>query len=261
MENYKIPKLHKNVPETTVESNSVFSFHTHAHSFCEMTLYEPFDGEIVINNKTFNLSTTTATLIFLSDFHKIEVRDNKNARYIKISFDIGLLGDDFTLNNSSILQGLDKNSFLYLLFQEILNAPKNSSYQNHLIRTAAFTLSEKGADILPFRNVGGSDYTKSAVEIINENFSEEITLKSVAAQLSISPQHLSSVFKKSIGLNFSTYLRDIRLHCASKLLVETRESITYICEACGYKNLSHFLRSFKNKFGCSPTIYRKINSR
>lgn len=259
MENYKISKLHKSAPDVTVENNLVFSFHTHAHSFCEMTLYEPFDGEIVINNKTYNPSSAVATLILPSDFHKIYVYKKQTAKYIKISFNIGLLGNDLAVSNSIILQGLDQNCFLYMLFKEILNAPKNSTFQKHLIRTAAFTLSEKGVNILPFKDVGGNQYTKRAVEIINESFSEEITLRTVASQLSISSQYLSTVFKNSIGLNFSTYLNDIRLHRASELLVETHESITYICEVCGYRNLSHFLRCFKNKFGCSPTVYRKAN--
>lgn len=257
IQSYKIPKLHKIAPDTTIENNIVFSFHTHTHSFYEMTLYEPFDGEIIVNNKSFKLSSPTATLIIPSDFHQISVFNNNSAKFIKITFDIGLLGEDLTLNNSIILQSLDQNCLLFSLFREILNTTQNSTYQKHLIRTTAFTLKEKGESILPFKNVGGNHYTKKAIEIINENFNNEISLFSVASQLSISPQYLSTVFKNNIGLNFSNYLNDIRLYRASKLLTETDESVTNICEVCGYRNLSHFLRCFKNKFGCSPTIYRK----
>ena len=260
MENYKIPKIHNEGSDITVETNHVFSFHTHTHSFFEMTLYEPFNGEITINNKAFNISTPTAILIIPSDFHKIEVKGKNTAKYIKISFNAGLLGKDFTPYDSIILKNVEDSSLLFQLFKEIQNLEEGSIYKRHLVHTAAFVLTEKGEKILPSKSTAsGYQYAKRAVEIINENFSEDISLSSVAAQLSVSPQYLSCVFKNSIGLNFSKYSNDIRLHRASKLLIETEESVTRICEICGFGNLSHFLRCFKNKFGLSPSAYRKTN--
>ena len=68
-------------------------------------------------------------------------------------------------------------------------------------------------------------------------------------------QYLSSIFKQNIGIGFCEYLSDIRLRYATTLLTEKQNNITEICEACGYKNISHFIRSFKKKYGTSPSRY------
>ena len=57
-------------------------------------------------------------------------------------------------------------------------------------------------------------------------------------------------------MTFSEYLTYVRLHRAEKLLIETNESITKICENCGYGNFSHFIRTFKKAYGLSPMAYR-----
>ena len=95
------------------------------------------------------------------------------------------------------------------------------------------------------------------MQMIHESYRDGITLASVAQSLCVTPQYLSSAFKQRAGVNFSKYLSGVRLRCAARLLCETRHSITQVCELCGYRNFSHFLRSFKTMFGMSPSDYRK----
>ena len=95
------------------------------------------------------------------------------------------------------------------------------------------------------------------VRIINKKYNEDLTLPSVAKLLSITPQHLSNTFKSNVGITFSGYLTAVRLQHAEKLLIDTNESVTDICDMCGYKNFSHFIRSFKKTYGMSPSSYRK----
>ena len=97
----------------------------------------------------------------------------------------------------------------------------------------------------------------NAVKLIKETFFTDITLSSVANTLSVSPQYLSSVFKHNLGIGFSEYLTDIRLRHAAILLTSGQNNISQICEICGYKNMSHFIRSFKKKYGISPSQYTK----
>lgn len=259
MEEYKILKMHKRGNGITVETGTVFQFPMHMHSYYEMTLYEPFPGTISVNDNVFSIDRPTAILIVPSDFHHNQITDMPQARYIKIGFESELL-DAPVPDCSLVLRSTADDDFFIHLFREIAKEHLQPAYRKHLVCCAVLALLEKGAPILPSKNTGSYRLVKKAVSMIHENFSQNITLTSVAQALSVSPQHLSCIFKETIGINFSAFLSGVRLRRASNLLTETQDSITHICEMCGYRNFSHFLRSFKNMFGCSPSAYRKTHS-
>lgn len=259
MNSHKIPILHKSDKGVNASRYNVFSYHTHMHSYYEMTLYEPFDGTVTINDNIFKINTITAVLIAPSDFHRIEVSGTAQSPFIKIAFDAdpSLVGE--AIESSIILQEIKKEDFIYHIFQEIFRTSGNSIYKTFLVHAALLAISEKGMRVQPSRKTRGNELSKKALRIINERFSDNITLPSLAEELSVSPQYLSTVFKKNVGISFIEHLNNVRLRRASKLLLETQENITRISEMCGYRDLSHFLRCFKASFGSSPLVYRKNN--
>lgn len=255
MDTNKILKIHKHDSGIAVKTGRVFPFPLHMHSYYEMTLYEPFDGTISVNDNSFTIDQPTAILMIPSDFHRNMIRGNPGAHYIKIAFEAELLGESAP-DCSLVLRNIAQDDFFIYLFREIAQNPQ-PAYRKQLVTCAVLAFIEKGERICPSKNANSYRLVKKAVGIIHENFSRTITLGSVASELSISPQYLSCIFKESIGINFSTYLSGVRLRRASTLLTDTQESITRICELCGYRNFSHFLRCFKSMFGCSPSAYRK----
>jgi AraC-like DNA-binding protein len=72
----------------------------------------------------------------------------------------------------------------------------------------------------------------------------------------MSPSAFSRFFKLHTGRNLTEYIIDIRLGAASRMLVDTSQSISEISFKCGFNNLSNFNRIFKKKKGCSPTEFR-----
>ena len=80
-------KFRMKADEITVQKDVVFSYHVHTNTYCEMTLYFPFDGGISVNNRAIRTDSVTAILVYPSDFNKIEVKNSNNAKCIKISFD------------------------------------------------------------------------------------------------------------------------------------------------------------------------------
>ena len=49
---------------------------------------------------------------------------------------------------------------------------------------------------------------------------------------------------------------DIRMGYATRMLIDTTETIAEISFKCGYNDMSNFNRIFKRKKGCSPTEFR-----
>ena len=86
---------------------------------------------------------------------------------------------------------------------------------------------------------------------------DEIRLATLADIAGMSPSAFSRFFKLHTGRNLSEYIIDIRLGCATRLLVDTSQSIAEISFNCGFNNLSNFNRIFKKKKNCSPTEFRE----
>ncbi len=97
---------------------------------------------------------------------------------------------------------------------------------------------------------------KRAIEYVQENYSQNMTLSSLASLYFINEKYLGRIFKKHTGKTFHEYITDIRLEKAiHKLSIGT--SIASIANDCGFQNVTYFNRCFKKKYGISPTQYRK----
>jgi len=99
-----------------------------------------------------------------------------------------------------------------------------------------------------------------AVEFLREYYTKNYSLEEVARVANLSPYHFIRVFKAQTGKTPYKYLLDVKIEKAREMLKYTGLSITDICLACGFNNLSHFTNLFKRKVGLSPSGYRKALS-
>lgn len=98
---------------------------------------------------------------------------------------------------------------------------------------------------------------KQAIAYIEANYDRDLNMAVVSNEISMNYSLFSFAFKQYAGCNFVTYLRDLRLEKAKKLLAETDMKIIDISQRIGYDNEKHFMKVFKSVFGVSPTEYRK----
>lgn len=89
------------------------------------------------------------------------------------------------------------------------------------------------------------------------HYSENIDLNLIAELVNITPSHLSNLFKKETGVNFSTYLTDVRMKAARKLLQSPEFLIYEVAEKTGYSNAGYFGKAFKKYWGISPEEFKK----
>ena len=64
-------------------------------------------------------------------------------------------------------------------------------------------------------------------------------------------------FKKSTNKSFTQFVVDMRLGYASKLLLNSNESISEIAYKSGFNNIANFNRLFKKNKFISPKQYRQ----
>ena len=99
-------------------------------------------------------------------------------------------------------------------------------------------------------------YGSMAIRIIDRSYSSDISLQSVARQINVNPSYLSRIFKQEMGMNFVSYLIDIRISQAKALLENKQLKVYEVAERVGYHNYSYFSRIFKKVVGVSPEEYR-----
>ncbi|NLU08393.1 MAG: helix-turn-helix transcriptional regulator, partial [Clostridiales bacterium] len=92
---------------------------------------------------------------------------------------------------------------------------------------------------------------------INKNYRNNITLDTVANMVHLNSSYFSSIFKKEIGMNFSSYLNKIRIEQSMFLLRNTDYSILNIALEVGFEDQSYFSKVFKNFTGMTPKQYRQ----
>jgi len=95
-------------------------------------------------------------------------------------------------------------------------------------------------------------------DYIERNYAKIINLSDVASLVNMSESAFSHFFKKRTNTSFKDYLTNVRISHACQLLTKTTYSVAEVCFACGFNNISNFIRIFKKKKGSTPSDYRVI---
>ncbi|AUC82811.1 AraC family transcriptional regulator [Lacinutrix sp. Bg11-31] len=91
---------------------------------------------------------------------------------------------------------------------------------------------------------------------VYSNFKEHISLDTIAKQVSMTVPAFCRYFKKATGKTFTKLVNEYRVVHATKLLSESKMSITDVCFECGFNNFSHFNKVFKEITGKNASKYR-----
>ncbi|MBQ0059931.1 MAG: response regulator [Lachnospiraceae bacterium] len=95
-----------------------------------------------------------------------------------------------------------------------------------------------------------------AEEYIQLNYRSKINQSEVAAELYISPNYLSDLFKKNTGMKFSDYVTEVRLEKAKELLLDVHNKVGDIAELVGFTDPRYFSSVFRKKYGMTPREFR-----
>lgn len=92
---------------------------------------------------------------------------------------------------------------------------------------------------------------------IEKNIDQELSLQMVADHFFYNPSYLSRLFKSKLNQNYLSFVTEIRIEYAKKLLRDPNRLVTDVCTMCGYKSYKHFVKMFRLVAGTTPTDYRK----
>ncbi len=102
----------------------------------------------------------------------------------------------------------------------------------------------------------GSRRVQKIKEYVSAHYKETLTLGQLADLIGMTEVGCSRFFKMRTGKTISEYITEVRLGHASRLLVDTTQSVAEVAYDCGFNNLSNFNRLFHKVRGFTPTQFR-----
>lgn len=118
-------------------------------------------------------------------------------------------------------------------------------------------LTRSARSTKPVQSSKMSDYyIKEALNYIEQNFQNDITIEDIAAVCGINRSYFGKIFHNSLGRSPKEFLMNYRMVKATELLKLTSLSIADVGSAVGYENQLHFSRAFKTIYGVSPREWR-----
>ncbi|WP_336774587.1 response regulator [Paenibacillus sp. MMO-58] len=117
-------------------------------------------------------------------------------------------------------------------------------------------LREAAAYLAELRNEQSKGGIERIKKYIEANYTENISLKSIAGKFYMNSVYLGQLFRKTYGIYFNDFLLQIRIGEAKKLLRQTDFRIYEIAEKVGFQNADYFVTQFEKLEKVTPTDYR-----
>ncbi|MGM9536619.1 MAG: AraC family transcriptional regulator [Intestinibacter sp.] len=139
----------------------------------------------------------------------------------------------------------------------------NSNYSNEMFIQDKlfefFSYFAQNTDIKPEEknNINYNPYINKAIEYIQNNYQNFITVQNIADYLSLNRSYLTVLFKQHLHMSPQEFLLKYRMQQAENLLMNTNLPINQIAYSCGYATQFAFSKAFHNIHNISPRDFRK----
>lgn len=263
-----------NIPEY------ICSYPLHWHEEMEIIYVTKGCGTVFVQSQKHTLQTGDMIIIPPQIVHSIEQLDDETMEYFNILFQFSLLQDNpadgcyekyflpfykHTRTFPFYLTADERLNQLLLPYVTDLIENRKKSYTNYQLMVKSDLLAIMhylNQYSIPSDNIELSlqntyDILKKLLLYVWENYSDTISVRQAADICGFSKSHFMKLFKELTGTSFSQYLKNYRLEIAAGRLVDTKQKIVEIAENTGFNNHSYFTRSFFQKYGMSPSDYRK----
>lgn len=219
----------------------------------------------------FFLPKVKGTLVYESTSRRtLEIVFTKT--YLKRIF-----GDSFKDASSDFGQAIEQNKpflmweqgkpitpQLHVIIEKIVNCSFDASIKKAYLESKITEILTIFFDDLknkrPEKYLNKDDYRKilHAENVIKKNIQTPPTIPELSFIVGINQSKLKQNFKLIFGKPIFSYLTDIRMEKAKKLIIEKNYTIAEAAYEIGYKNPQHFTTAFKRKYNYLPSSLKRV---
>lgn len=240
----------------TVYTHEKVDWHYHQNAYFTFIL----EGTVIEGNKKEVYNCAAGDLLFHNweePHYNIKPEGFTRGFHIEIEHDWfnNLDFDTFDLQGSINIINPDLKFLLYKIFRETkTDDPITSlSIQTLLLEILGTMLrtDQSATNKKP-------NWVSEVNLLLNDQFSEHLSLDYLSKTLDIHPVHLSRDFPKYFYSGLGEYIRKLRVQRSLQLISQKELNFTAIAMECGFSDQSHFIRCFKEVNGITPSQFRKI---
>jgi two-component system response regulator YesN len=102
---------------------------------------------------------------------------------------------------------------------------------------------------------GFSRYVAQAIQRIQTDYKDGLSLEDTADRMGITPAYLSRLFKEEAGSTFTEYLTAHRIERSRRLIRSKACTVKEVSKQVGFNSYSYFIKVFKEHTGETPHVY------
>jgi AraC-like DNA-binding protein len=182
----------------------------------------------------------------------LELPDMKSVRTLLKKADRGLL-----------IQGKTRNKVAAMMLEML----KANGAERIILLLNALSHIAKSKDLKmllpigfqPIFDVENEERINDVYSYTMQHFNRKILTREIASIAHLSEHSFCRYFKNKTGKTYTSFLHEIRIKHACKLLSESRLSISQVINECGFINYANFFRYFKQLTGKTPAEYQKLS--
>lgn len=262
-----------NIEHHCLNDKPTGQYSLHWHNFFEIEFVVNGNGEHSINGVNHPLARGWLYLVKPSDRHSLISNPNDSLDIFTIQFDSSIVNsqtiDRLLEAPSPLFNYYDGEDFDFLYhyltqmlryFQQLVDESKTIliSMLSLLCLIICKNISSAGShttiDDLPFS-------IQKAVTYIMLNLKGNLTIKSIANTINLSPNYLGFLFREHMGMSVNAYVNKLRMERALEYLRQTDLTTKEIAQEVGFSSASYFVQKYHEYYGVSPSSVRSnVNS-
>lgn len=244
-----------------------------------------FEISYVLSGNGFFYTNETALQVFPGDIHiisanakhKILASNHKGMRFAFLGF---TLNHDFPIQVKYEIENLFQKNPLKIcndsneigkLFGILINESYNTGKYNELAREHIISCmlilllrlfnNEKNTEFSPQESkvcIGQPIY--DVIKLIEKNPFSCPAVSEIAEMFNYSESYISHLFKAKTGTDIRSYIVGTKLDYARRMITQEKMSVSETAHAAGYASVQSFCKSFKKKFGQTPSSVKKAET-
>jgi len=254
-----------------------FTMDFHSHNFIEVYLSVSGGDHFIIDNKIYEIEPGDLFVSNPNEVHRVIAKENEvYERYVfefKPTFILPYCTKNTDLlhyvyrredgfSNKISLNTADHKTFLLLI--EKYETLSDTDYGNDVLRELYYlemltfvaiiyhTSPQNNPEQLHDNNA--MNIIAETLEYISSNLKNDLSLDKISSNIGLSKYHLCKIFKDKTGTTINKYIISRRI-AEAKTILASGQSVTDACHESGFKDVSHFVRTFHNVVGVSPGKY------
>lgn len=216
------------------------TIHKHVHNFGHLIL--PLQGTLNLQTDRQSMIVDLKHILFLPPKYEHSYFSQDRNKFL-VFFIPAFIAESCSNEVKFLDFDAQWQALRFLMLNEYQNPTTNTTAIKQLLYYS-FHLIQQGHEFASLR-------------YLRENYHSRISLKILAQLEHYEANYYSQWFEKKMGINVQTFLHNLRLAEAKRLLTETNFSILDIAQQVGYEYQASLTRLFKQYEGTTPQKYRK----